>query len=216
MNGYEVAVLGNLRRNAPHREGEPADAWGDLDSESTMLALAEALEAGGHKAYFLEGDMSLPVQARPAATGYLFQHVRRTLWRRARSARAGPAGDDGHSLHRRARADAGIVPGQGHDQARAFDARHSDSAVPGVSQSTRAAKPKIEISALCQAEPRRQRHGRHAQVHRPRRSRAAHASSAHDRDLSARGARRAVHRGTRANLRTGGQREPARVSDSGN
>jgi D-alanine-D-alanine ligase len=62
MNGYEVAVLGNLRRNAPHREGEPADAWGDLDSESTMLALAEALEAGGHKAYFLEGDMSLPVK----------------------------------------------------------------------------------------------------------------------------------------------------------
>jgi len=62
MSSFEVAVLGNLRRNAPHREGEPADAWGDLDSESTMLALVEALEAGGHKAYFLEGDMSLPAQ----------------------------------------------------------------------------------------------------------------------------------------------------------
>jgi len=60
MNSFEVAVLGNLRRNAPHREGEPADAWGDLDSESTLLALVEALEKGGHKSYFLEGDMSLP------------------------------------------------------------------------------------------------------------------------------------------------------------
>jgi len=62
MSSFEVAVLGNLRRNAPHRGGEPADAWGDLDSESTMLALAEALEKGGHKAYFLEGDMSLPAK----------------------------------------------------------------------------------------------------------------------------------------------------------
>ena len=62
MSSFQVAVLGNLRRNAPHRKGEPADAWGDLDSESTMLALVEALEAGGHKAYFLEGDMSLPAE----------------------------------------------------------------------------------------------------------------------------------------------------------
>jgi D-alanine-D-alanine ligase len=62
MSSFEVAVIGNLRRNAPHREGEPEDAWGDLDSESTMLALAEALEVGGHKAYFLEGDMSLPAK----------------------------------------------------------------------------------------------------------------------------------------------------------
>ncbi len=62
MSSFQVAVLGNLRRNAPHREGEPADAWGDLDSESTLLALVEALEKGGHKAYFLEGDMSLPAK----------------------------------------------------------------------------------------------------------------------------------------------------------
>ena len=62
MSNFEVAVLGNLRRNAPHREGEPQDAWGDLDSESTMLALVEALETGGHTAYFLEGDMSLPAK----------------------------------------------------------------------------------------------------------------------------------------------------------
>ncbi len=62
MKGFEIAVLANLRRNAPHRKGEPEDAWGDLDSESTMLALVEALQAGGHKAYFLEGDMSLPAR----------------------------------------------------------------------------------------------------------------------------------------------------------
>ena len=62
MSSFEVAVLGNLRRNAPHRDGEPSDAWGDLDSESTMLALVEALETGGHTAYFLEGDMSLPAK----------------------------------------------------------------------------------------------------------------------------------------------------------
>jgi D-alanine-D-alanine ligase len=60
MSSFEIAVLGNLRRNAPHREGEPADAWGDLDSESTLMALVEALEKGGHRSYFLEGDMSLP------------------------------------------------------------------------------------------------------------------------------------------------------------
>jgi hypothetical protein len=31
-----VAVLANLKRNAPRYEGMPADAWDDLDSDITV------------------------------------------------------------------------------------------------------------------------------------------------------------------------------------
>lgn len=57
--GLNVAVLANLKQNAPHYDDMPADAWDDLDSPTTVEAICAALEAGGHRATFLEGDLSL-------------------------------------------------------------------------------------------------------------------------------------------------------------
>jgi D-alanine-D-alanine ligase len=57
--GLNVAVLANLKKNAPHYPGMPADAWDDLDSDVTVNALVEALEACGHRATYLEGNLSL-------------------------------------------------------------------------------------------------------------------------------------------------------------
>lgn len=59
MNRFRVALLANLKKNAPHWEGMPEDQWDDLDSESTIQALLDALRAGGHICEFLEGDLSL-------------------------------------------------------------------------------------------------------------------------------------------------------------
>jgi D-alanine-D-alanine ligase len=59
MKKFKVALLANLKSNAPHFEGMPADQWDDLDSESTVHALVEAIRAGGHTCEFLEGDFSL-------------------------------------------------------------------------------------------------------------------------------------------------------------
>lgn len=57
--GLNVAVLANLKKNAPKYAGMPADAWADLDSPVTVEAICAALEAGGHRATFLEGNLSL-------------------------------------------------------------------------------------------------------------------------------------------------------------
>lgn len=57
--GLNVAVLANLKQNAPRYDGMPDDAWDDLDSPVTVQAICAALEAGGHRATFLEGDLSL-------------------------------------------------------------------------------------------------------------------------------------------------------------
>lgn len=57
--GLTVAVLANLKKNAPKYAGMPADAWADLDSPVTVEAICAALEAGGHRATFLEGNLSL-------------------------------------------------------------------------------------------------------------------------------------------------------------
>jgi D-alanine-D-alanine ligase len=54
-----VALLANLKKNAPTWPGMPPDRWDDLDSEETIEALSRALEAGGHQVTFLEGDTSL-------------------------------------------------------------------------------------------------------------------------------------------------------------
>jgi D-alanine-D-alanine ligase len=55
----KVALLFNLRSNAPQIPGAPADIWADLDSEHTVDALAEALRQGGHEVIPLEGDVEL-------------------------------------------------------------------------------------------------------------------------------------------------------------
>ena len=54
-----VALLANLRINAPNLEGMSPDYWDDLDSEETVDAIASALEVGGHQVTILEGDAKL-------------------------------------------------------------------------------------------------------------------------------------------------------------
>jgi len=56
---FKVAVLANLKINAPHWEGMPEDQWDDLDSEKTVNALLEAIRHAGHACEFLEGDRTL-------------------------------------------------------------------------------------------------------------------------------------------------------------
>lgn len=59
MQKFRVALLANLKTNAPHWEGMPPDQWDDLDSEKTIQALLEAIRAGGHICEFLEGDITI-------------------------------------------------------------------------------------------------------------------------------------------------------------
>jgi D-alanine-D-alanine ligase len=54
-----VALLANLKKNAPTWEGMSADRWDDLDSEETIGNITRALESGGHKVTFLEGNIDL-------------------------------------------------------------------------------------------------------------------------------------------------------------
>ncbi len=54
-----VALLANLKKNAPTWPGMSPDRWDDLDSEETIQAIMQAIEAGGHNVTFLEGDASL-------------------------------------------------------------------------------------------------------------------------------------------------------------
>jgi D-alanine-D-alanine ligase len=59
MKHFKVALLANLKKNAPKFEGMTKDQWDDLDSEKTVNALVEAIRAGGHICEFLEGNLSL-------------------------------------------------------------------------------------------------------------------------------------------------------------
>ncbi|UCH59958.1 MAG: hypothetical protein JSV61_00365 [Anaerolineales bacterium] len=59
MKKFRVALLANLKVNAPKFEGMPEDQWDDLDSEKTINSLLEAIRAGGNTCEFLEGDTSL-------------------------------------------------------------------------------------------------------------------------------------------------------------
>jgi D-alanine-D-alanine ligase len=55
----KVAVLANLKENAPHWEDMPPDQWDDLDSRHTVDSLVEAIRTGGYEAEFFEGDLTL-------------------------------------------------------------------------------------------------------------------------------------------------------------
>jgi len=59
MKKFRVAVLANIKANAPAYEGMSEDQWDDLDSESTVLSLVNAIRAGGHECEFLEADESI-------------------------------------------------------------------------------------------------------------------------------------------------------------
>jgi len=59
MKKFRVALLANLKTNAPHWDGMPEDQWDDLDGEKTINALVDAIRSGGHVCEFLEGDITL-------------------------------------------------------------------------------------------------------------------------------------------------------------
>ncbi len=59
MKHYRVALLANLKKNAPKFDGMAQDQWDDLDSEKTVNALVEAIRAGGYTCEFLEGNLTL-------------------------------------------------------------------------------------------------------------------------------------------------------------
>ncbi len=59
MSRLKVAVLANLKKNASKFPGMADDHWDDLDSESTVEALLEAIHAGGHAPTFFEGTADL-------------------------------------------------------------------------------------------------------------------------------------------------------------
>lgn len=54
-----IAVLANLKQNAPAPGTISPDAWAELDSATTMQALVTVLERAGHVAQFFEGDLTL-------------------------------------------------------------------------------------------------------------------------------------------------------------
>lgn len=54
-----VALLANLKKNAPTWPGISPDYWDDLDSEETIEAISAALFSRGHRVTFLEGDATL-------------------------------------------------------------------------------------------------------------------------------------------------------------
>jgi D-alanine-D-alanine ligase len=60
----KVALLANLKKNAPKFEGMSEDYWDDLDSEKTTNAIVAAIQEGGHEAVFYEGDADLPDKLR--------------------------------------------------------------------------------------------------------------------------------------------------------
>lgn len=55
----QVALLANIKQNAPIWPGMSPDQWDDLDSWETIQAIMAALELGGHEVTFLEGDQTL-------------------------------------------------------------------------------------------------------------------------------------------------------------
>ena len=59
MKHFKVALLANLRNNAPRFEGMAEDQWDDLDTEKTVNALVEAIRTGSYICEFFEGDLSL-------------------------------------------------------------------------------------------------------------------------------------------------------------
>jgi D-alanine-D-alanine ligase len=55
-----IALLANLKKNAPKYDGMPADRWDDLDSPFTTEAMVEVLQKLGHEALFFEASILPP------------------------------------------------------------------------------------------------------------------------------------------------------------
>lgn len=54
-----VALLANLKKNAPTWPGMSPDCWDELDSEETIESISAAIASRGHRVTFLEGDATL-------------------------------------------------------------------------------------------------------------------------------------------------------------
>jgi len=67
-----VAVLANLKKNAPTWPEMSPDQWDDLDSEETVQDLVAAIETAGHEAVFLEGNETLIEKLSQAAPDICF------------------------------------------------------------------------------------------------------------------------------------------------
>ncbi len=59
MKKLKVALLANAKENAPKFADLSEDQWDDLDSTKTILAIVDAIQAGGHDCEFLEGNITL-------------------------------------------------------------------------------------------------------------------------------------------------------------
>lgn len=70
--GLRVAVLANLKENAPVHPGMPPDTWAELETRRTTDAIVSALETAGHRAVVLEGAVSLAEQLRSLAPDICF------------------------------------------------------------------------------------------------------------------------------------------------
>ncbi len=151
--GLNVAVLANLKKNAPHYAGMPADAWDDLDSDITVNAIVAALEAGGHRATFLEGNLTLVDDLAQAEARHLLQHLRGALGRLAASRTCRRILEMLRIPYTgQRRADPGADPGQADDQARAGVPRPADARVPGLRARRRAARRRSDASR-CSSNP---------------------------------------------------------------
>ena len=56
----EIALLANLKENAPRDDESSVDQWDDLDGPKTIEGILEALRAGGHRAEFMEASFASP------------------------------------------------------------------------------------------------------------------------------------------------------------
>jgi D-alanine-D-alanine ligase len=56
--GLTVGLVYNLGLQDPPEDGEPPDANAELDSETTVMAVADALRWGGHEVVFVEANES--------------------------------------------------------------------------------------------------------------------------------------------------------------
>jgi D-alanine-D-alanine ligase len=65
-----IAVLANLKENAPEWENMPPDQWDDLDSPKTINSIVDALRAGGHEADFFEASLLAPFSFVEKLTAY--------------------------------------------------------------------------------------------------------------------------------------------------
>jgi D-alanine-D-alanine ligase len=59
MKKLKVALLANVKENAPKFEGMSEDQWDDLDSTKTILSIVESIKSGDHDCEFIEGNITL-------------------------------------------------------------------------------------------------------------------------------------------------------------